>query len=155
MSGSLTILNTSSNLGKDTSNSATRILLHSMGGGVPTDETDDRQSVYCRAKQNYEEAQQLHNNAKSQVANLRESEQQLLVEEYAQTNNMEKAAVVKQMVQQEKAKSIYQKLSYYNGKVHTPLKQILAPDNPKDLESTTWTEVVEAMTIWEALLNDG
>jgi len=41
------------------------------------------------------------------MAKLRESEQQLLVEEYATTSSMEKAAVVKQMVQQEKVKSSY------------------------------------------------
>jgi len=36
-----------------------------------------------------------------------------------------------------------------------PLKWILIPNNPDDVESTTWTEVVEAMAIWEGLLNDG
>jgi len=68
---------------------------------------------------------------------------------------MEKAVVVQQMARQEKAKSIFQKLSYYNRKVHTPLKRILIPKVPDKMESTTWTEVVEATAIWEALLNDG
>jgi len=97
----------------------------------------------------------MYDTAKKQAADLRESKQQLTVEEYARTNNMEKAAVVRQMAQREKAKSIFQKLSYYNGKAHTPLKQILVPDHPDNMESTTWTEVVEATAIWEALLNDG
>jgi len=64
----------------------------------------------------------MYGTTKKQAAYLRESGQQLTVEEYARTNNMEKAAVVRQMVQREKAKSIFQKLSYYNRKAHTPLK---------------------------------
>jgi len=124
-------------------------------GGPPLDNNDNRQSAFLRSKLNYEMAQQMYGTAKKQAADLRESEQQLTVEEYARTNNMEKAAVVPQMAQREKAKSIFQKLSYYNGKAHTPLKQILVLDHPDDMESTTWTEVVEATAIWEALLNNG
>jgi len=124
-------------------------------GGVPTDNNDNQQSAFLRSKHNYEMAQQMYSDPKKQATKLREMEQQLTIKEYACTNNMEKAVVVQQMARREKAKSIFQKLSYHNGKVHTPLKCILVLDDPDDVESTTWTEVVEATAIWEALLNDG
>jgi len=56
------------------------------------------------------------------------------------------------MARQEKAQSIFQKVSFYNGKTHTHLWNTSTLDDPDNTESTTWSEVIENKVIWEALL---
>jgi len=52
-------------------------------GGAHSDEADNRQGPYQQSKQNFATAQQPYDNTKKQASNLKESEQQLKVEEYA------------------------------------------------------------------------
>ena len=42
-----------------------------------------------------------------------------------------------------------------SGKTYAPLKKLLTPDDPTDLNNTMWTGILEAEAIWEALLEQG
>ena len=42
-----------------------------------------------------------------------------------------------------------------SGKTYDPLKKLLIPDDPTNLDNTMWTGILEAEAIWEALLEQG
>ena len=51
---------------------------------------------------------------------------------------------------------IFRKLGYHvSRKTYAPLKKLLTPDNPTNLDNTMWTGILEAEAIWEALLEQG
>jgi hypothetical protein len=51
---------------------------------------------------------------------------------------------------------MFQKLGYHiSGKLAMPLTRLLVPDDPLNPDNTTWTSIVKAEAIWEALLHHG
>jgi len=77
-------------------------------------------------------------------------------EEYARVNNTTKEKVVKAILEREQRSQVFRKLGYHiGGKVYNPLTRVLVPDDPTNIQNTSWTAIVEAEGIWEALLQHG
>lgn len=91
--------------------------------------------------------------AKQSAASLREAGLQLLAEQRAKERNISKAAALKQLLQKERLSQIYRKLGcHISGKCCGPLKKLLIPNDPADIDSTSWAALLEAEATWEALL---
>lgn len=125
-------------------------------GGVPSNQSDDKASAIAGAKANLDTATAMIAEAKQNAATLREAGLQLLAEQYAEEHSITKATALKQLLRKERLSQIYRKLGYHiSGKYYDPLKKLLIPDDPTDIENTSWTALLEAEAIWEALLHQG
>ena len=75
---------------------------------------------------------------------------------YAAEHALDKVTVLRQRLRHEQMMMIFKKLGYHvSGKTYIPLKKLLNPDDPTDLDNITWTGILEAEAIWEALLEQG
>jgi hypothetical protein len=55
----------------------------------------------------------------------------------------------------ERSSSIFKRLGiWFKGKEYTTLDHMLAPDDPTDMENTTWSTVIEAQALFEVLTKD-
>jgi hypothetical protein len=77
-------------------------------------------------------------------------------EHLANTRNIDKATALRQLIRAERQSSIFKRLGIWiKGKTHVHLDRILAPDDPNDMENTTWTTIVEAQALYEVLTAAG
>ena len=124
--------------------------------GIPQEQAKDKESAIACAKQSMETAELMVTDVKQHASTLHETGLQLLAEQYAAEHNVSKEMALKQLLCKECLTQIYQILGYHiSGKYYDPLKWLLIPDNPTDPDNTTWTALLEAEAIWEALLHQG
>jgi len=129
---------------------------HLVRGGRPPQELQDRDSAIAWAKQNYATAKQMIRDVRCHARQLRQTHLELRAEEYAKANNTTKEKVVNAILEREQRSQVFRKLGYHiGGKVYNPLTKVLVPDDPTDPQNTSWTAIVEAEGIWEALLQHG
>ena len=103
-----------------------------------------------------EHTQTMVADAKQQAQALRKAGLELLAEMYAAEHDLNKEMVLQQLLWHEQMTLIFRKLGYHvSGKTYAPLKKLLSPDNPTNLDNTMWTGILEAEAIWEALLEQG
>ena len=81
---------------------------------------------------------------------------ELLAQEYSEQQNVAKEKVIREMTARERRAGVFRKIGHHiGGKTTNPLTNVLVPDDPTDIDNTTWTSIVESEAIWEALLQHG
>ena len=74
----------------------------------------------------------------------------------ATTQEISKAAAVQQILRAECQATTFRKLGYWlKGNEYTQLTWVLVPDNPNDLDSTTWKPILDAQELFEVLTKEG
>jgi hypothetical protein len=78
---------------------------------------------------------------------------QLQATEQAEQENTTQANALKAILKREWQASIYPQLRHWiNGASNGAINELWMPDDPLDLENTTWTALVECQAIFEALI---
>jgi hypothetical protein len=74
----------------------------------------------------------------------------------ADTRRMDKATIIKQLLRAERESVIFKRLGIWvKGHEHHTLDRILVPDDPDNLQNTTWTSVIDAIALYEVLNHAG
>ena len=125
-------------------------------GGTPTNPQDDRDSAVLKAKANLALARAMSNDVKCRAQDCRDTHLELKAVKYAEDNNITKAEALSQLQRREHLRQLFLKLGYHYKAIQTSsLDRVLTPDDPTDLDNTTWTAVLESQAIYEALLQHG
>ena len=105
------------------------------------------------AKVNMENAQTMVADAKQQAQALQEAGLELLTETYAAEHDLDKEMVLRQLLWHEWMTMIFRKLGYHvSGKTYDPLKKLLIPDNPTNLDNTTLLDEIHELIVGNDLL---
>jgi hypothetical protein len=116
----------------------------------------NRESAIARAKANRRNSYQVLEEIQARANDLRETDFELQIEEEAAKTNSPKEAVLRAILRREREAEIFPILAtHVGGKTHHQLDELWTPDNPQDLNDTTWTSHVRAEAIWEALITHG
>jgi hypothetical protein len=73
-----------------------------------------------------------------------------------ETKELTKAAALKQLIAAKQSSSTFKRLGLWlKGKEYTTMdRMLLVPDDPDDLNNTTWTSIIEAQALYEVLTKD-
>lgn len=83
---------------------------------------------------------------------LRETDLVLRADAEAAKGNTTKETIIREILERERKSDIFRLLRYWvGGKSYEPMDEILVPDDPGDIDNYSWTSLVEATAIWEAL----
>jgi hypothetical protein len=117
-------------------------------------ETND--AAFARAKQNRTDAYGELHGIQAHSKEIRETDLQLQATEQAEQQNVTQANALKAILKCERQASIYPQLRHWiNGPSNGAIDELWMPDDPLDLENTTWTALVERQAIFEALIKNG
>jgi hypothetical protein len=104
-----------------------------------------REEAISKAKVQISEAYNILRKAQKHAKRIRETFLEDRAEHLAETRDMTKAAAVRQLLLAERSSAIYKRLGFwFKGKEYTTLDQMLVPDDPSDLEHSTWTTIIKA-----------
>ena len=77
-------------------------------------------------------------------------------EHLAETRQLDQSTALRQLLRAECQTMTFRKLGIWiKGREHVSLDRILVPDNPSDINNTTWTAVLEAQALCELLTQEG
>ena len=94
--------------------------------------------------------------SRSRSQELREVDLQLMAEEQAKEQNTSVANALKAILKRERDSGIFPLLWHWiNGPQTGLINELWTPDNPMNIENTTWTAIVECQAIFEALIKNG
>ncbi len=113
-------------------------------------------SAFARAKQNradaYAEIKQIH----ARYNDLREVDLQLMANEQAKLHNASTANALKAILKWEQESGMYPLLWHWiQGPQTGSIYKLWMPNDPLNVENTTWTALVEQQAIFEALMKNG
>jgi hypothetical protein len=113
-------------------------------------------SAFARAKQNradaYAEIKQIH----ARSNNLREVDHQLMAEEQAKLHNTSTANALKAILKREQESGMYPLLRHWiRGPQTGSIDELWMPNDPLNVENTTWIALVKQQAIFEALIKNG
>ena len=78
------------------------------------------------------------------------------MEHLAETRQLTKAQAIRQILQAEQQAVTFQKLGrWLKANEYHQLTRILKPDNPQDLNTTTWTSIADAAELHDILTKEG
>lgn len=104
-------------------------------------------SAFARAKQNRLDAYAEINHIHTRSQDLREVDLQLMAEEQAKEQNTTVANALKAILKRERGSGIYPLLCHWidwiNGPQTGSIDELWTPDDPMNIENTTWTALVE------------
>ena len=109
---------------------------------------DAIKNAKAKIKEAYALLRQVQDNAKQ----IRDSFLEDRAEHLADTQNITKEAALRKLIAAERQSSIFKRLGFYlKGDEHVKMNRILVPDDPDDMENTSWSAVVEAQALFEVL----
>ena len=107
---------------------------------APPDSHENHASAFARAKRNRDDAYKTIHQIKARSQELRETDLQLLAEEQAAQHNTTTANALKAILKHEQDASIFPLLrSWIKGPQNGSLDELWTPDNPLDLQNTSWS----------------
>jgi hypothetical protein len=116
----------------------------------------EHSEAVIQAKRQMKEAYAMLRRIQSNAKQIRETFLEDLAAHLAETRRMDKATVIKQLLRAERQSIIFKRLGIWvKGREHHNLDRILVPDDPDNLQDTTWTSVVEATALYEVLNHAG
>ena len=73
----------------------------------------------------------------------------------ATRDGVTKAVALRQLIAAERSSSIFKRLGIWiKGKEYVTMDRILVPDDPENMEDTTWSSIIEAQALFEVLTKD-
>jgi hypothetical protein len=116
----------------------------------------NRAEAIIQAKAQVREAYALLRQVQQHAKQIRDAFLEDRAEHLANTQNIDKAAALRQLIRAERQSSIFKRLGIWlKGTEHATLDRILTPDDPNDMDNTTWSTIVEAQALYEVLLTAG
>ena len=117
---------------------------------------ETNESAFARAKQNRTDAYTEVRRIQARSQELREVDLQLMADEQAKEQNTSVANALKAILKREQEAGIYPALrQWINGPQTGSIDELWTPDNPMNIENTSWTAVVKRQAIFEALIKNG
>ena len=116
----------------------------------------NRAEAMIQAKAQVKEAYAVLRQVQLNATKIRESFLDDRAEHLASTRQIQKETALRQLIRAERQSSIFKRLGIWlKDTQHASLDRILTPDDPTDLNNTTWTTVVEAQALYEVLTKAG
>jgi hypothetical protein len=116
----------------------------------------NRAEAILQAKAQVKEAYALLRQVQQNAKKIRDSFLEDRADHLAATNNTDKATALRQLLRAERQTAIFKRLGIWLKETdYTSLDRILTPDDPNDMENTTWTSIIEAQALYEALIAAG
>ena len=113
----------------------------------------DRAQAIIKAKQQLKEAYKVLRQVQANAQQIRDSFLIDQVEHLAETRQLTKAQAIRQILQAEQQAVTFQKLGrWLKNNEHHQLTRILTPDNPQDLNTTSWTSIADANQLHDILV---
>jgi hypothetical protein len=127
-------------------------LFNIMHGRTPIPSNLPREMAISQAKHQIKESSTLLRQVQAKVKTIRESFLEDRAEHLAETQHMTQAAALRQLISAERSASTFKRLgNRFKGKEYLSMDRILISDDPTDLPNTTWSSIVEAQALYEAL----
>jgi hypothetical protein len=121
-----------------------------------TEPGETNESAFARAKQNQADAYAQVHQIQARLQELRKVDLQLMAKEQAKEQNTLVANAFKAILKQERESGIFLLLRHWiNGAQTGLIDKLWTPDNPLNIENTTWTVIVKRQAIFEALIKNG
>jgi hypothetical protein len=116
----------------------------------------DRAQAIIAAKAQVKEAYQLLCTVQRHAKEIRDSFLEDQADHLAETQQIDKYTALRQLLNAERQTMMFRKLGIWmKGQEHVSLDRILIPNNPADLDNTTWTAVLKAQGLYELLTQEG
>jgi hypothetical protein len=113
----------------------------------------DRARAIIQAKAKVKEAYALLRQVQQNGKHIRNAFLEDRAEHLANTRNIDKATALRQLIRAERQSAIFKRLGIWlKATEYVNLNRILTPDDPTDLENTTWTAIIEAQALYEVLI---
>lgn len=117
--------------------------------------TETNSSAFARAKHNREDAYAELARINARAEELRETDFELQVQEAAAQQNTTKEKILKAILRRKQEAGMCPLLRQWISGRQSAVDELWTPDNPFDLENTTWSAIVEKEAIFEALIHNG
>ena len=116
----------------------------------------DRAQAIIKAKQQLKEAYKVLRQVQANARQIRDSFLINRAEHLAETRQLTKAQAIRQILQAEQQAVTFRKLGrWLKNNEHHQLTRILTPDNPQDLNTTSWTSIADADQLHDILTKEG
>ena len=116
----------------------------------------DRAQAIISAKQQLKEAYKVLRQVQANARQIRDSFLIDCAKHLAQTRQLTKAQAIQQLLQAELQAVTFRKLCHWlKDNEYHQLTRILTPDNPQDLNTTTWTSITNADDLHDILTKEG
>jgi hypothetical protein len=121
-----------------------------------TEPGETNKSAFAQAKQNRADAYAQVHQIQARSQELHEVDLQLMAKEQAKEQNTSVANALKAILKRERKSGIFPLLRHWINRAQTgSIDELWTPDNPLNIENTTWTAIVECQVIFEALIKNG
>ena len=116
----------------------------------------DHAQAILRTKQQLKEAYATLHKVQKNAKQIWDSFLMDRAKHLADTQNIQKAAAVQQLLRAEHQMITFRKLgTWLKETEYNQLTRVLIPDNPTNLTNTTWKTVVEAQELYDILMKEG
>jgi hypothetical protein len=124
-----------------------------MHGRTPIPPHIQRATAISTAREQVKDAYTILRKVQANAKQIRDSFLEDRAEHLAETQHTTKAAALRQLLAAERSANIFKRLGiWFKGKEYMSMDRILVPDDPTDLQNTTWQTVVEAQALYEVLI---
>jgi hypothetical protein len=111
-----------------------------------------RDEAITKARSQIKDAYSLLRKVQKNAKQIRETFLEDRATHLEETRAITKAAALRQLISAERSSSIFKRLGiWFKGKEYTSMDRMLVPDDPEDLQNTTWSSVIEAQALFEVL----
>ena len=116
----------------------------------------DRAQAIIKVKQQLKEAYKVLHQVQANAQQIQDSFLVNHAEHLAETWQLMKAQVIRQILQAEQQAVTFWKLGWWlKDNKYQQLTRVLIPDHPQDLSTTTWTSIVNANDLHAVLTKEG
>jgi hypothetical protein len=120
-----------------------------MHGQSPIPINITRKEAITKAKSQITEVSNILRKVQKHTRQIREKFLEDRAEHFTETQDMTKVNALQQLLR------IFKQLGiWFKGKEYTMLDHMLVPDDPTNMENTTWSTVIEAQALFKVLTED-